>query len=164
MPETVPRPNHSFSPSDMARLTLSKQTATTKTNNETLATIPHPQEGSTYEENGRNYRFVPATYTISVRDLESRGGFREVERPYSLRSWFSHTTKTPDGFINGPGWDRLNSGSLSDYTPDQMLRRFGHVFSTEELRHPAGKVDWETGERTDGMPDNIPYFGIEPIN
>lgn len=116
-----------------------------------------PCEGGTYEEDDHQYRFTTVTYHTSVRDPKSVGGLRDVEHPHSLRTWFSHET---DEAGPGPGWDsRLH---LPYLTPEQMLRRYGHIFTNEEISNPMGKEDWETGERIGGMPDNIPYFAIEP--
>lgn len=158
MSEVTPTPKP-FTPTDVARIAMRNRPAPVP---ETTEDIPLPKEGGIYEKGGRTYRFVPATYTVDMPDRNSVGGFREEQYRYSLRTWFSHTSETPSGkYINGPGWDsRL---SLPRLSAEEQLRRYGHAFSRNEIDNPMGDEDWETGKITGGMPDDIPYFELEPI-
>ena len=160
MSETKPKPKFNVLPPAVkaARAALQAQQNQEPSREVASEHLQTPNEGGLYEEGGQRYRFVPATYQCTAY---TREGYKYIERPYTLRRWFSHTVETPDGYINGPGWDQRLG--LSRLAPEQMLRRYGHVFTNDEIYNPIGEENRETGELTGGMPDDIPYFEIEPI-
>lgn len=150
----------SFSPSDMADALkrsrgISAVVAVPETNQPELMQIERPCEGKRIEIDDRTYEYakVPTgkmVYNRETRQLEP--GF------HSLRTYFSHST---EGIGPGPGWDlRLNLPKLSD---DEMLERYGHVFSCEEIFEPSGSRELD-GSLSGGMPDDVHYYDLASVD
>ena len=118
-----------------------------------------PTQGGTIEKNGVAYQFEKVPTDAKVYNPET--GKLET-RYHSLKTWFSHST--PDVGA-GPGWD--GRFALNDMPEGEMLQRYGHVFTSEEISSPSGRR--EIGESCDdellgGMPYNIPYFDLREMD
>lgn len=97
-----------------------------------------PGNGVEYIDDGVTYRFAPSyKYVRNYRTGQSE------KRQYTLRDYFSHTAA--DG-QNGPGWD--SRFSIMSNTPEEMMRRYGHVFTIDEARSPQT------------MPDDVFYYDL----
>lgn len=160
MSETLHGPNKThFSPANMAQIAMSKpletRIATTPESQEkhTEANLPH--EGKVIEIDGQKYSYEKVPTGTKKWDPETQ----QLEPAYhSLKTWFSHST---ENIGPGPGWD--SRFRLSDLTDQEMLNRYGHVFTHDEIISPSGKEDFATGERTGGMPDNVLYYDLSPF-
>jgi len=128
--------------------------STTKLPEASTADIPF--EGKTIERGKMRLQFqkVPTGRMVWDGTVGAR-----VPEYYSLKTWFSHHT---EGLGPGPGWDRRYS--LSSLTDEEMLKRYGHVFKHDEIFSPSGDYDWETGDTVGGMPTDIPYYDLAPVN
>jgi hypothetical protein len=127
---------------------------------ETAAEVPLPAEGGIYEKNGTQYRFVRMPTGRQVWNDNTQ----QMEPEYhTLRTWFSHST--PGVTDGGPGWDAR--WGLLELSKEDMLRRYGHEFTRDEVTAPAGRRQnndpWGEEDMVGGMPDNIPYYGLEKI-
>lgn len=114
-----------------------------------------PFEGKIIEREGQKYRFeqVPTGRLVWNSDAQKR-----VPEYYSLKTYFSHHT---DGLGAGPGWDsRFGLGTLDS---EEMLGRYGHVFTPPEISSPMGWRDEVTNEIVGGMPEDIPYYTLVPF-
>lgn len=136
----------------MARLAMG-QKETTGTPETAL-----PTDGGIVERDGIKYQFTKVPTGTTTWDAESQ---RLIPRYHTLRTWFAHTT---EGIGPGPGWDaRLALPQLSE---KEMLERYGHAFTADEISAPAGR--WETSvsgeELVGGMPDDIPYYDLKPVD
>jgi hypothetical protein len=118
-----------------------------------------PAEGGIYEKNGTKYRFVRQPTGTQLWNDETQ----QLEpRYHTLKTWFSHSTP---GVTSGAGWD--GRWGLLDLAPEEMLQRYGHTFTPAEVSAPAGrrKINDEYEETiVGGMPDDIPYYGLEKID
>lgn len=112
--------------------------------------IQVPRTGAEYTDEYDNKLFFVPAYK-NVRN-PATGSYDR--KPYTLRDYFSHTAA--DG-TNGPGWDMR--WGLKDLTEEQMLERYGHVFTDDEIRSPGGTRS-ESYELEGGMPDNIIYYDL----
>ena len=114
-----------------------------------------PQEGEIVELNGKQFRFVtvPTGKTAWDSDKEEM-----IPVNHTLKTWFAHS----DELGPGPGWDLRQK--LVELNDEEMLVRYGHVFTPEEITFPSGswEVSSEGEELVGGMPNDIPYFDIEP--
>jgi len=140
-----------FSPDDRARIIRDKR----EIENPEIAA---PQEGDIVERNGEKIQFVKVPTGEKVWDTDTQS---LIPGYHSLKTWFSHHTEK---IGPGPGWD--NRITLTNLSPEEMLQRYGHVFTRYEIFSPGGKweVD-ESGEEklTGGMPDYVPYYDLEPV-
>jgi hypothetical protein len=119
-----------------------------------------PVEGKIIEKDGQLFEWCRVKSGVQVFNPETG---QQEDHYHTLRTWFAHTSMASPrgGCVNGPGWDRVRS--LSFMTDNEMLEKYGHVFTREEIDHPAGVEDWETGEITGAMPD-IPYLELVPLS
>jgi len=146
-----------FSPADMARIVTRRhrETPLDSSHNEKVHEDQLPYEGKIVEIDGQRYRYEKVPTGVQRWDDEAQ---QPVEVPYTLRTWFSHST---EGIGPGPGWDsRLNLLTLTEH---EMYERYGHVFTPDEISSPSGKEDFMTGERKGGMPDDVPYYALVPV-
>lgn len=114
-----------------------------------------PQENALFELNGERFRFAKVPTEKMTWDSEKED---MVPAHHTLRTWFAHSDGGP-----GPGWDSRRK--LVDLDNKQMLARYGHIFTPEEIIFPSGnwKVTPEGEELVGGMPDDIIYFELQPI-
>lgn len=119
-----------------------------------------PEEGKIVERDGKWYRWERVPSGASVMNPET---WQKEPHYHTLRTWFNHTIQVEPGgeWVNGPGWDALRR--LPDYSTQEMLEKYGHIFTDDEMRNPYGDEDPETGEITGGMPDT-PFLWLEPID
>lgn len=119
---------------------------------EVTTKVTGPFEGKIVEKDGQKYRYQKVLTGNTTWDDETK---QLVPLPYSLKTWFSHST---EGVGPGPGWDsRLGLADLSDA---QMLERYGHVFTHAEIFLPRGHEEIASGLFIGGMPDDILYFKL----
>jgi hypothetical protein len=103
-----------------------------------------PKEGDFIEKNGITYRFAKVASGAMVWDPELN---QRVQHYHTLNTWFSHFTKD---IGPGPGWD--SRMGLANLAPEEMMQRFGHVFTSDEIFSVSD------------IPDDIPYLILEPID
>ena len=149
-------PEKGFNPATMADLLKRKREAATSLNSETEVGVVGPIEGKEVEVNGEKLRWnkVPTGKEVWNSDIK-----RFEPGYHSLRTWFSHHT---DGVGAGPGWD--GRFGLVHLTPAQQMERYGHKFTNEEISAPSGTRNFETGQWEGGMPNDIPYLELEPVD
>jgi len=114
-----------------------------------------PYVGKEVELDGQKYRYERVATSKTKWDEETQ---TEVPVYYSLKTWFSHTTP---GIGPGPGWD--SKQRLQGLTSEAMLERYGHAFTRDEIFSPSGVQSLMTGEFEGGMPDDIAYYALTPI-
>lgn len=150
----------SATPKDMANILMRKHgigsvVTSPEANQPEPMPTEGPYEGKRVELHGRTYEYAKAPTHKMVWNRETgqmEPGF------YSLRTYFSHST---DGIGPGPGWDlRLELSGLSE---EEMTERYGHVFTREEIFSPSGTRELN-GSLVGGMPDDIPYYDIVPLD
>jgi hypothetical protein len=151
--ETSPRQGQKFTPDHLAALLARKRSGLTASAAERPESEP-PYQGKTVEINGKPYHYEKVPTGKNVWDEAAQA---RVPGYHSLKSYFSHHTVNVGP---GPGWDgRLG---LLDLNPGQMVERYGHEFTREEVFNPMGHQDFQTGEWSGGMPDDIPYYALVP--
>lgn len=139
-----------FTPSNMAQIVNAKHTTENG-----VAIKCGPQEGQIVERNGQRYQWQKVPSGATVYDPVTQ---LHVPHYHSLRTYFSHETP---GIGAGPGWD--SRSRLANMSDEEMIKRYGHIFSLEEISQPGSEPDFTTGEYKGGMPDDIPYLNLEPI-
>lgn len=160
MKERLPEPR-TFSPSDMADVLLRQHGVGAVAHPNTVVVqtetepVEGPYEGKRVEIDGNVFEFAKVPTHTKVFNRETG----QLEPGYhSLRTWHSH--HTPD-IGPGPAWDmRLD---LLRMTEGQQLERYGHVFTREEVFAPGGKREFD-GSLSGGMPDDIPYYELVPVD
>lgn len=116
-----------------------------------------PVEDGIYEQDGTRYRFVREP---TGKQFYNRETGQLEPRYHTLQTWFSHST--PGVTDGGPGWD--GRWSILDLPPQEMVRRYGHKFTEDEVGAPAGRTEMNDAFEevsVGGMPDDIFYYGLE---
>ncbi len=104
---------------------------------------------------GKKFEYHKVSTGREVWDEQSE---QMVPEYHTLRSYFAHSTEKGPG----PGWDaRYDLLKLSE---GEMMARYGHIFTPEEVDGPSGTEDFATGERVGGMPGDVPYYELVAID
>lgn len=152
--ETIDKANTHKPPSTPR--TLGENTVRAASRHEQVAPkIPH--EGDVLLLDGQKYMFVKVASGAQVYDPTEA---RMVPHYHTLKTFFSRST---DGIGPGPGWDTRMKllGMLSE----DMVARYGHVFTDDEIRSPMGYPDDDDSyELKGGMPDDIPFYELTPVD
>ena len=122
---------------------------------ETTPTQPSPFEGKQVVIDVQTYQYEKAATEKTIWNDELQAS---IPVYHTLKTWFSHSTP---GIGPGPGWDSRHR--LQDLTPEAMIERYGHEFSRDEILSAGGVEDFMTGKYEGGMPDDIAYYVLTPI-